>query len=312
MRRLKVNSPILALGPEPKMNGAADCSPSNHRLLQRRWRAAAVACQITLFLPVTVAAHPEIEARVEIVTKQIEREPGNAALFIKRGQLHHTHRDWEAALRDFDRAAEIDPNAYVVHLRRGETLLESGRTEDAKQALDKFFEFNGDHAEANVLRARALAQLGSVNEAIADLDRAIARSTRPQPDWFLERARLSATQFEGIDEALRGLEEGMTRLGPLVTLETLAIDLELRRGRHDAALARIDKLMSRMPRKEQWLVQRAEVLADAGRVSEARDSLNAALTAINTLPASRRRTKTVLDLEAQARASLAKLEESQR
>ena len=64
---------------------------------------------------------------------------GNAALLIKRGQLHHTHRDWPAALRDFDRAAEIDPNAYVVHLRRGETLLESGRTEDANRLWISFF-----------------------------------------------------------------------------------------------------------------------------------------------------------------------------
>ena len=289
-------------------------SPANCRVLARKWRTAlfVIACQIALFLPLTVAAHPEIEARVEIVTKQIEREPGNAALFIKRGQLHHTHRDWEAALRDFDHAAELDPNAYVVHVRRGETLFDNGRPGDAKQALDKFLQFNGDHAEAMVLRARALAQLGAVDEAIADLNRAIARSARPQPDWFLERARLSATQFDGIDEALRGLEEGMTRLGPLVTLETVAIDLELRRGRHDAAAARIDRILSRMPRKEHWLVRRAEVLADAGRVSEARDSLNAALTAINTLPASRRRTKAVLALETEARASLAKLEESQR
>jgi predicted Zn-dependent protease len=288
--------------------------PSNRRILLRKWRTAlfAVTCQITLFLPLSVAAHPEIEAQVEIVTKQIEREPGNAALFIKRGQLHHTHRDWERALRDFDRAAELDPNAHIVHLRRGETLLEAGRPGDTKQALDKFLGFNGDHAAANVLRARALVQLGAVDEAIADLNSAIERSARPKPDWYLERARLSATQVERIDEALRGLDEGLARLGALVTLETLAIDLELRRGRHDAAVARIDKLVSRMPRKEHWLVQRAGVLADAGRVSEARDSLSAALTAINTLPASRRRTKAVLDLEAQARASLAKLEESQR
>ena len=75
MRRLKVNSPSC-LGPEPKVNGAADCSPSNSHWLshtQCRRRAAAVACQITLFFPVTVAAHPEIEARVEIVTKDIRQ-----------------------------------------------------------------------------------------------------------------------------------------------------------------------------------------------------------------------------------------------
>ena len=69
----------------------------------------AIIYQIILFLPVTAAAHPEIEARVEIVTKQIEREPGNAALFIKRGQLHLTHSDWVAALCDYDHARHGEP-----------------------------------------------------------------------------------------------------------------------------------------------------------------------------------------------------------
>jgi len=312
MRNLKVNRSILAPGLEAKFNGAANRSPANRRLLRHGWRAASVAYLIALSLPSAVVAHPDIEARVKIVTEQIERDPGNAALFIKRGHLHHMHREWDEALKDYDRGAELDPNAYVVHLRRGETLLEMGRAEAAKQALDQFLKFNGDHAEACVLRARVLAELGAPDEAIADLSTAIALSARAQPDWFLERARLVATQAERIDEALRGLDEGLARLGQLVTLETLAIDLELRRDRHDAAVARIDRILARMPRKELWLVRRAEVLAGAGRVSEARDSLNAALMAIDTLPPSRRRTKAVLDLEAQARSSLAKLTESQR
>ena len=40
-------------------------------------------------------------------------------------------------------------------------------------------------------------------------------------------------------EALRGLDEGVKRLGPLVVLESRALDLELRQTNYDGALLRI-------------------------------------------------------------------------
>jgi len=58
-------------------------------------------------------------------------------------------------------------------------------------------------------------------------------------DRGLEVGRDRALAAEGgdhLDEALRGLDEGIKRLGPIVTLELYAIDLELAHKRYDSAL----------------------------------------------------------------------------
>ena len=47
---------------------------------------------------------------------------------------------------------------------------------------------------------------------------------------------LAAESGDHLDEALRGLDEGIKRLGPIVTLELYAIDLELAHKRYDSAL----------------------------------------------------------------------------
>src|SRR2546429_3108060 len=47
---------------------------------------------------------------------------------------------------------------------------------------------------------------------------------------------LAAEGGDHLDEALRGLDEGIKRLGPIVTLEFYAIDLELAHKRYDSAL----------------------------------------------------------------------------
>ena len=60
----------------------------------------------------------------------------------------------------------------------------------------------------------------------------------------LARERKWPTQedLEGVERAVAGLDEGVQRLGPLVTLHLAAVELELDRGQHDRALARIEAL----------------------------------------------------------------------
>jgi predicted negative regulator of RcsB-dependent stress response len=103
---------------------------------------------------------------------------------------------------------------------------------------------------------------------------------------------------------LIGLDEGIKRLGPLVTLQLTAIDLELRRRNYNAALARLDEITSQSDRKETWLVRRGEILKLAGRQEEARAAFNAALVAIESLPPQRRQSRAVTTLQLRARSAL--------
>jgi predicted negative regulator of RcsB-dependent stress response len=103
---------------------------------------------------------------------------------------------------------------------------------------------------------------------------------------------------------LRGLDEGINKLGPVVTLQLAAIDLELRRKNYDGALARLEQITAQSGRKETWLVKRGEILKLAGRDDEARAAFNAALVAIEALPPAYRQSRAVTALELRARSAL--------
>jgi hypothetical protein len=134
------------------------------------------------------------------------------------------------------------------------------------------------------VRARARAALHQASAADADFARAL--TLNPLPELYIERARLLAAFGPGgIAHALQALDDGIFRLGPIVTLELEAIDLEVGLGRYDAAIARVDHAAARTARKEEWLARRGAILERAGRRADAYTAYQAALTALSALPA---------------------------
>lgn len=257
-----------------------------------------------VLIPSFALAHEGVHEQIVAITAKIKRDPKNASLYLQRGELYRLHRDWRRATADYDRAARLQPNLTIVDLARGKMLFESRRFESAKFVLDRFLRQEPEHVQGLTTRARVLAKIGARREAADDFTRALALAPTPEPELYLERAQVLAGAPEYIQEALRGLDEGIKRLGPLVTLELLAIDLELRCNNYDAALIRLDLITAQSERKEMWLVRRGEILKAAGRDEEARDTFNAALAAIESLPPERRQSRTIVTLQLRARSAL--------
>ena len=267
-------------------------------LLRARARRVAAALILALAgLCVRASGHGDFHDQILTINAQIAQTPANAELWLRRGELHHAHGDWEAARADYDKVTQLDPRLAVVDLARGRLFLQTGALTAAEEALDRFIAAHPQSAAGLVTRARVKRRLGAIEEAVADYDQAITFATQPEPDYYLERAELIASRgAEGIDRAIRGLDEGLARLGEPVTLALAAIELEVGAARYDAAIERIDVICSRTPRKELWLVRRGEVLEKAGRGAEARAAYRAAVAAIDALPEQRRRTKMMVDL----------------
>jgi tetratricopeptide (TPR) repeat protein len=249
-------------------------------------------------------AHEGLHEQIVAVTAKIRRDPKNASLYLQRGELYRLHRDWRRAAADYDRATRLQPSLTIVDLARGKMLFESRRLQQAKFVLDRFLRQQPDRVEGIITRARVLAKMGPRVQAAQDFTQALTLAPTPEPELYLERAQVLAEDERHIEDALRGLDEGIHRLGPLVTLQLSAIDLETRRKNYDAALTRLDLIAAQSERKEMWLVRRAEILRNAGRIEEARATFKAALLAIESLPPDRRQNRAVTALELRARSGL--------
>lgn len=252
--------------------------------------------------PKPASAHGDLDGQIREVSKQIEKG-ATAALYLKRGELHHDHEDYVAALADYDHATLIDPELNAILLSRGRTLFQAGRPQSARAALDLYLKKKPDHAEGFLLRGRVLASLGDHSDAVQDFDRNLALTPQPLPECFLERAD-ALVALGDKEAAVKGIDEGLGRLGNLVTLQAAVIAIELTRNGHDAALARVDRVMADLRRKETWLTRRGEILDAAGRRDEARRAYEQALGLIERLPAQHRHTKPMLELEARLRQLL--------
>ncbi len=271
---------------------------------------AAAALVLGTSVETRLWSHAGIDEQIARVDELIAAQPNTANLYIRRGELHRVHRDWPAAEGDFLKALALDPDLLIAEMCLGRLKLETGKPDQAKPYLDRYLKKRPTDAEALSIRGRALMALGQPLPAAEDLTRAIEGGNRePRPEQYLERARaLQAAGPEYLPRAIQGLDEGRARLGDPVTLQLLAIDLEIERGGFEAALKRVDELAKQSVRQEPWLIRRATILEAAGRKGEARDSYRQALTAIETLPSARRGTKAVAQLESEARAAIQRLD----
>jgi tetratricopeptide (TPR) repeat protein len=277
-------------------------------------RSAARACVRPLLAAAFIVsatpavwAHGDLHEQIAAASRALLAHPGEAARYLARGELYRAHHEVAPALADFAAALRLDPTLDAARLARARVLVEARRPAEAITDLDAFLATHPNHADALVVRARARAAVGRGREATSDYDRALG--VADNPDWFIERAR-TVRLWIGPAAALDGLDDGIARLGPLVTLTLEAIDCELQLHRHDAALRRLDRLTAAAGPHPQWMVQRGTILLAAGRPSEGRAAFGAARAAIDALPPARRHTPQIAALSARATAALAALDTS--
>ncbi|MFN2378239.1 MAG: tetratricopeptide repeat protein [Candidatus Binatia bacterium] len=281
--------------------------------LSRPVRATLFASALLVALGAGAAAlaHEDPDLQVDEVTRSLALRPDDAALRLRRADLHRLRGDWSAAVADLQEARRLDPELALVDFTLAQVLFGADNPNPALDAVDRFLVRRPEHGAAHLLKARILARLGSSAQAVEEFSRGIALSKGQgkggQPDDYLERARLQAcsgNSRDGISAAIRGLDVGAAELGGAVTLQLRAVELEIRREHWDEALARLAVLEAKAHRKEQWMARRAEVLALAGRRDEARQAATAALAAIDALPAHQRDSRTTAALASGLRRQL--------
>src|SRR5205085_1652944 len=160
--------------------------------------ACLLAGCLLVSLPEGAQAHDALDKQIADLTRQITKKPGDAPVYLRRGELYRETHNWRAALTDYqmvellDQRGAADAGPYALNYRRALVFLESDRPEKARPLLDRFLMRHPKHYGALLARGRVLAVLGRSQAAYEDFTHALALDPLPDPDLYIERARLSA------------------------------------------------------------------------------------------------------------------------
>jgi predicted Zn-dependent protease len=247
---------------------------------------------IILLGHISAVAHDSLHEQIEEVTRSIKKEPRNPKLYLKRAELYRLHKEWKNSAKDIKRAEKLNPKLAVTNLLRGKLLFDIKNFNKAEKSLKKYLQKDAESFEGNLTLARVYSKQKKTEEAFKYFTKAIIISPDDSIEIYLERAKLLAGENQ-FKRAIKGLDEGISKLGQILTLQNMAINLEVKRQNYDSALKRLDRLMEKMPRKESFQLREGEIYLQAGQYCRAKEILTKSQKGFASLPGFRKKVRAI-------------------
>ena len=243
----------------------------------------------TLLLPFPLIAHPDPRHTLEHLEEHLAESPDDPKRLREKAEVLIGTGHPDLARPVVDRLLALSP-VDAENLLLDARILLAKKDPAAPAKASALAAAHPDFAPGWHLLARIENEQGHTDPAIAAKLRALALEPRPLPgDVLTAAAWLAGRGSPGNAEAAIGvLDEGLAKLGVLTGLHDKAIELELKLGRTDAALRRLDALAARFRPSVDLSLRRAGILENAGRYPEAAAACDSALALLDILPDKRK------------------------
>ena len=234
-------------------------------------------------------AHPDARHSLEVIDEHLQASPADALLYLNKAEILLGIDHLPEAIRCVDEAARLDPNAAGLGYYEARLFLAAGSPASAIKRLEAFLKTEPQHGDAMRLIANVYASQDDLDSGVKWLQAVLQLPTPPRPDDAARCASLYLHRKRPGDDdlALKALDTGLARIGCLTGLQYMAIDIEVRLGRHDAALARLALLSARFRPRVEFELRRAEILTQADRKAEAAAAYDNVVTIMDTTPRER-------------------------
>jgi tetratricopeptide (TPR) repeat protein len=141
----------------------------------------------------------------QILIDRILRDGDSAEAHLMMGASQLTVRDYPSAVKEFERAIELNPKLPVAHSLYGQALLGAGNRDASLKAFQEELEINPNDFEANLYMGILLKEDQKFAEALGYFQKALrARPREVNVIYFIANANMALGQ---INEAHAQLEQ---------------------------------------------------------------------------------------------------------
>ncbi|MFI5181833.1 MAG: tetratricopeptide repeat protein [Thermoanaerobaculia bacterium] len=274
-RPLVLLLPILLLGPTLKAGAPAEAKSALSQAEVRR--RDAVDCYLRGRLH---AQEMEFEAAVKAFRKAIELDPSDASLHAEFAELLRDLSILPDAEKEARKAAELSPNDPYVQRVLGQILLlgakEGASIDEAAGALRSANEAQPGEPSGAMAYAQVLLRQEKPQEAATVLERVLERSRGPAIPLLYGEALEKSGRFGDAEEVFQSI----LRLDPENRAASLGLLRVYERSRQwDRAIPLVQRYLKAQPTNLGLKVQYASLLLRARRFADARKVLDQVLAA---------------------------------
>lgn len=246
----------------------------NGRLAYNRFRLVVQITGLALALVSgchVVFAHPDLQLQIDQLSAQLEHEPENVDLLLKRGDLQRRHEHWDLARVDFKRIREIQPDNDSIDWFEGRMEVQSGNPIEGVRYLDRFLLNTPGHVIALQNRAGGYLSLNQPLLAAKDFETVIRESDKPAPSIYASGAlAYIAAGAQYYTAAMDTVQKGLSLFPNEITLTSIATDLSLAWSDVDTAETFISSLPAAVLSLPQWQTRIALLDCLAGSKAKAK------------------------------------------
>ena len=206
----------------------------------------------------------------------LKLDPACAPALVGRGLLR-LHEDPRAALRDVERALEIDATSPLALSGRALVALKVKNYETAEADFDRALDADGDFEPALTGRGIVRGVLGRLPDALADLNRALQLAPA-RADARAMRGHI-LVQIQDYDVAVEDYTAALEHVNRM-TLYT-EFTVRLGRGRANLRLGRVDNAISDLGRALQLDARSCDALTLRGDAYMRKDDTDTALADVD-------------------------------
>ncbi len=190
-----------------------------------------------------------------------------SSLYVVRGMLYLENSFDDAAIEDFTRALEADPNNKSVYALMCITHATVGNSQPALEACSSTIKYDPDNILAYYYRSKAHADLDNAMLATHDLSTVIDRQ-----ELIVERAK--ANPFGPAPSA--EIESGVTEF--LADVFKARAVIHLQEGRYELAIADYTEAINLKPENSNFYYERGIAYRAANQLRKAIEDLSHAIT----------------------------------